>query len=71
MKICVAGNRRSDEFEETLVRVTSTGGLALRRVFYTGALASGETPASGEAVRRPGCWCTRARSNLPFRRIFA
>ena len=27
--------RRSDEFEETLVRVTSTGGFALRRVFYT------------------------------------
>ena len=27
--------RRSDGFEETLVRVTSTGGFALRRVFYT------------------------------------
>ena len=27
--------RRSDGFEETLVRVTSTGGFTLRRVFYT------------------------------------
>ena len=27
--------RRSDGFEETLVRVTSTGGFSLRRVFYT------------------------------------
>ena len=27
--------RLSDEFEETLVRVTSTGGFTLRRVFYT------------------------------------
>ena len=27
--------RRTDGFEETLVRVTSTGGFSLRRVFYT------------------------------------
>ena len=27
--------RRTDGFEETLVRVTSTGGFTLRRVFYT------------------------------------
>ena len=44
--------RRSDGFEETLVRVTSTGGFALPRVLH-GALASGGTPAAGAAVRRP------------------
>ena len=27
--------RRTDDFEETLVRVTRTGGFTLRRVFYT------------------------------------
>ena len=44
--------RHSDGFEETLVRVTSTGGFSLRRVFLHGALASGGTPAAGAAVRR-------------------
>ena len=45
--------RRSDGFEETLVRVTSTGGFSLRRGVLHGALASGGTPAAGAAVRRP------------------
>ena len=33
--VAQVASRRSDGFEETLVRVTSTGGFTLRRVFYT------------------------------------
>ena len=45
--------RRSDGFEETLVRVTSTGGFALRRVFYTVPSRLVGHRAAGAAVRRP------------------
>ena len=56
--------RRSDEFEETLVRVTSTGGFALRRVFYTVPSRLVRTPACGCGCTTTGWWCTQALEQL-------
>ena len=41
--------RRTDDFEETLVTVTSSGGFTLRRVFYT--VPSDRAPLASASVR--------------------
>ena len=54
--------RRTDDFEETLVRVTRAGGFTLRRVFYTVPSRLVGHRLRVRAVTTTAWCCTRAGS---------
>ena len=60
--------RKTSDYEEERVTVTSTSGFALRKVFYTRAVAADRPQAAGSALRRPArgaFWAQRDADHLP------